>query len=32
MHKLLLMQEEEWKQVAAELHDEFNPALFGIRA
>ena len=30
--KLLLVQEEERKQLAAELHDEFGPALFGIRA
>jgi two-component system, NarL family, sensor histidine kinase UhpB len=30
--KLLSVQEEERKQLAAELHDEFGPALFGIRA
>jgi len=30
--KLLTVQEEERKQLAAELHDEFGPALFGIRA
>ncbi len=30
--KLLLVQEEERKQLAAELHDEFGPVLFGIRA
>jgi len=30
--KLLSVQEQERKQLAAELHDEFGPALFGIRA
>lgn len=30
--KLLSLQEEERKQLATELHDEFGPALFGIRA
>jgi two-component system, NarL family, sensor histidine kinase UhpB len=30
--KLLSVQEEERKQLATELHDEFGPALFGIRA
>jgi two-component system sensor histidine kinase UhpB len=30
--KLLSVQEQERKELAAELHDEFGPALFGIRA
>jgi len=30
--RLLSVQEQERKQLAAELHDEFGPALFGIRA
>jgi two-component system, NarL family, sensor histidine kinase UhpB len=30
--KLLSVQEQERRQIAAELHDEFGPALFGIRA
>ncbi len=30
--KLLSVQEQERKQLATELHDEFGPALFGIRA
>lgn len=30
--KLLSMQEQERQQLAAELHDEFGPVLFGIRA
>jgi two-component system, NarL family, sensor histidine kinase UhpB len=30
--KLLSVQEQERRQMAAELHDEFGPALFGIRA
>jgi two-component system, NarL family, sensor histidine kinase UhpB len=30
--KLLSLQELERKELAAELHDEFGPALFGIRA
>ncbi len=30
--KLLSVQEQERKQLAAELHDEFGPALFGTRA
>jgi two-component system sensor histidine kinase UhpB len=30
--KLLSVQEQERKEMAAELHDEFGPALFGIRA
>jgi two-component system, NarL family, sensor histidine kinase UhpB len=30
--RMLSVQEQERKQVAAELHDEFGPALFGIRA
>ncbi|MBV8524530.1 MAG: HAMP domain-containing protein, partial [Acetobacteraceae bacterium] len=30
--KLLSVQEQERKQLAAELHDEVGPALFGIRA
>lgn len=30
--RLLSVQEQERRQVAAELHDEFGPALFGIRA
>ncbi len=29
--KLLSLQEQERKEVAAELHDEFGPAFFGIR-
>jgi two-component system sensor histidine kinase UhpB len=30
--KLLSMQDQERKELAAELHDEFGPVLFGIRA
>jgi two-component system sensor histidine kinase UhpB len=30
--KLLSVQEQERKELAAELHDEFGPTLFGIRA
>jgi two-component system, NarL family, sensor histidine kinase UhpB len=30
--RLLSMQDRERKEFAAELHDEFGPALFGIRA
>lgn len=30
--RLISMQERERKELAAELHDEFGPALFGIRA
>jgi two-component system, NarL family, sensor histidine kinase UhpB len=30
--RMLSVQEQERKQLAAELHDEFGPALFGIRA
>lgn len=30
--RLLSLQDEERKELAAELHDEFGPALFGIRA
>lgn len=30
--RLISMQEHERKELAAELHDEFGPALFGIRA
>ena len=30
--ELICMQERERKELAAELHDEFGPALFGIRA
>lgn len=30
--RLLSMQDHERKEVAAELHDEFGPVLFGIRA
>jgi len=30
--KLLSMQDEERKELAADLHDEFGPVLFGIRA
>lgn len=30
--ELLSMQDHERKEVAAELHDEFGPVLFGIRA
>jgi two-component system sensor histidine kinase UhpB len=30
--KLLSLQEEEKKALAADLHDEFGPVLFGIRA
>jgi two-component system sensor histidine kinase UhpB len=30
--KLLSMQEQERKALAADLHDEFGPVLFGIRA
>ena len=30
--KLVSVQEQERRQIAAELHDEFGPALFGIRA
>jgi two-component system, NarL family, sensor histidine kinase UhpB len=29
--RMLSVQEQERKQLAAELHDEFGPALFGIR-
>ncbi len=30
--RLLSMQDHERKEVAAELHDEFGPVLFGVRA
>ncbi len=30
--RLISVQEEERKEIARELHDEFGPALFGIRA
>ncbi len=30
--RLISVQEEERKEIAHELHDEFGPALFGIRA
>ena len=32
IHELISLQERERKELAAELHDEFGPALFGIRA
>ncbi len=32
VERLLSVQEQERKELAAELHDEFGPALFGIRA
>lgn len=32
IERLLSVQEQERRQIAAELHDEFGPALFGIRA